>query len=465
VKQGEPVEEQPVNNKPPGIQEPAGDPRNEPIKTPWVKVILVTTLTGFLLSLAFYTGLFGLLRLDDFIDRRFWGYADGYVDKSLSRDIAIIVIEEDPDKNGSLGKFGASWRGHHAELINALSAVEVKAKVIAFDMYFEDASPENDEKLGRAIQSATRSGTMVVLGSRTYSTIKGRQVPKITQRLTDYLDKSNWALLVIGVYERGSSLIDKVKLGDTPSEELPPWVSIHRQQITPSLPLRAAMHFWAGQQQPIAVFDSDRDRIDVQTPEQAVLRSIPVTSAVGFTFDIADKNDLSNISHPYHEVLGNLNNSTYLGNIFGGKIVIVGVRAARDLRDVSRDEKQYGVEIVAAATSNLLQGVYIQPVSSGYQYIIIIVMSLIGALLPTLFRNFMRYRIPIKPLTLAEVRVDIPLVVGAVCLLYVLLAFFVYVQTRRTMGIQYHLAALIVTFTLMKVTTRSSQTRAGREET
>jgi len=465
VKQREPVEEQPVNNKLPGIHELAGDPRNEPIKTPWVRMILVTILTGLLLSLASYTGFFGLFGLDNFIDRRFWGYADKYVDKSLSRDIAIIYINEDPDKNGNLGKFGANWRGHHAELINALSAAEVKAKVIAFDLTFESKSGENDDKLGQAIQSAALSGTRVVLGSRKYKKINDRQVPDITEKLYNYLDENNVAPLDIGGSERDSSLIGKVKLGDAPSEELPLWVRIQRQQIIPSLPLQAAMHFWADQQQPIAVFDSDRDRIDVQTPTQGVFRSIPVTSAIYFTFDIADNTELNSISYPYHEVLGDLNNHTDLRNRFGGKIVMVGVRAARDHREVSHGENQYGVEIITSVTSNLVQGVYIQPLSSGYQYIIIIVMSLMGALLPTLFGNFMKYGIPIKPLTLAEVRVDIPLAVGAACLLYVLLAFFVYVQTRRTMSIQYHLAALIVTFALMRVTARSSQTQPGREAT
>lgn len=464
IKQGEPV-----HDKPPGIQEPSGDPRNEPIKTPWVRVILVTSLTALLLSLAFHTGFFGLLGLDNFIDRRFRGYADNYVDKSFSKDaIAIISIEEDPDKNGGLGKFGADWRGHHADLIRALSAA--KAKVIAFDMSFEADSSENDEELGRAIQSAARSGTKVILGSSTFRTIDDRQVPQITQRLATYLDKSNWALLNIGRSERGSSLIGNIKLGYAPSEELPReelplWISIQRQQIVPSLPLQAAMHFWADQQQPIAVFDSDRDQIDVQTPSQVVLRSIPVTSAMDFTFDIADKSDLSNISHPYHVVLGKLNNRTDLSNTFGGKIVMVGVRAADDFWTVSLNEKQYGVEILAGVTSNLVQGVHIQPLSRAYQYIIIFVMSCLGALLPTLFGNFIKYRIPIKPLTLAEVRMDIPLAVGAVCLLYMLLAFFVYVQARRTMSIQYHLAALIVTFILVKVTTRSSQTQPSREAT
>ena len=475
VKQGEPVEEQPVSNRTPGIHEPAGDPLNESIKTPWVKVILVTALTGLLLSLAFHTGFFGLLGLDNFIDRRFRDYADNYVDKSFSKDaIAIISIEEDPDKNGSLGKFGANWRRHHAELIKALSAVEVKAKVIAFDMHFADPSPENDEELGRAIQSAARAGTTVILGSQTFRTINGRRVPKITQSLDAYLDESNRALLYIGRSERGSSrgssLIGNVKLGYTlseelPPEKLPPWISIQRRQIVPSLPLQAAMHFWAGQQQSIAVFDSDRDQIDVQTPAQGVLRSIPVTPAMDFTFDIADKSDLSDISYPYHKVLGKLNNLTDLSDTFGGKIVIVGVRAADDLWTVSLNEKQYGVEILASVTSNLVQGVHIQPLPRGYQYIIIFVMSCIGALLPTLFGNFMKYGIPIKPLTLAEVRADIPLAVGVVCLLYMLLAFFIYVQARRTMSIQYHLAALIVTFILVKVTTRSGQTQPGGETT
>lgn len=464
IKQGEPV-----HDKPPGIQELAGDPRHEPIKTPWVRVILVTFLTGLLLSLAFYTGFFGLLGLDNFIDRRFRGYADYYVDKSFRKDaIAIISIEEEPDKNGGLGKFGDDWRGHHAELIRALSTAEVNAKVIAFDMTFEAASPENDEKLRQAIQSAARSGTRVILGSKTVQTIKGRQVSDITERLAVDLDESNWALLNVGRSERNSTLIDKVQLGsavseESPQEELPLWVSIQRQQIVPSLPLQAVMRFWADQQQPLAVFDSDRNQIDVQTPAQTVLRSIPVTPAMDFTFDVADKPDLSRVSHSYQTVFSNLNNRTSLSKMFGGKIVMVGVRATGDLWDVPHGEQQYGVEILAGVTSNLIQGVYIQPLSNGCQYIIIFVMSCIGALFPTLFGNFMKYRIPIKPLTIAEVRVDLPLAVGAACLLYVLLAFFVYVQTRRTMSFQYHLAALIISFTLVKVITRSSQTQPGKE--
>lgn len=449
---------QPANNKPPGNAPPGS------IRTLWVRIILVTVFTSLLLCLSLYTGFFGLLRLDDFIDKQFWSYAEGYVDKSISSDIAIIAIEEEPDKNGRLGKFGVSWRQYHANLINALAGVGTK--VIVFDMYFEDASPENDEILGRAIQSVAQSGTKVVLGTRNYRMIDDKPVPQITQRLASYLDESNWGLIEIGGAARNSSLIGKVKLGQNPSEELPGWISTQRQQIVPSLPLQAAIHFWGGpQQQPIAVFDKERDRIDVQAHPQAILNSIPVTPKLDFTFDIADKNNLNKISYPYYEVLDNLNNHQFLSHLFGQKIVIVGVRASQDLRHVSRTEEQYGMEILASVTSNLIQEVYIRPLSDGYQYVIILVMSFVGALLPTRFGNFMKYRIPIRTLILAEVKVDVPLAVGAVSLFYILSAFLVYVQTRRTMSIQYHLAALIITFILVKFTLRSIQSQPVRGAT
>lgn len=181
----------------------------EPVTIPWFKVSVISILISFLLLLALHTDLVSLFKFDNFINQQFGDYTEAYVDKSFSKDIMILTIEEDPQKNGGLEKFGPSWRKYHSQLINALS--EAGAKVIAFDMYFENASPEDDENFGEAIQRANQTGTKVILGVRNYKSVDDKQVPQIIPKLVGYINSSNWALLDVGGRNRDSPLIRKRK--------------------------------------------------------------------------------------------------------------------------------------------------------------------------------------------------------------------------------------------------------------
>jgi CHASE2 domain-containing sensor protein len=429
---------------------PAGaqSPPPEPPHTPWRKVFWVSTLTSLLLFLALHTDLFGLFKFDDFINRQFIAYTEAYVEKPISGDIAILTIETEPQKNGGLGDFGPGWRQHYRQLIDALS--EAGARVVAFDMYFEDVSPESDESFGEAIQRARLAGTSVVLGARNFLTTDDEETPQMSPRLARYLDRANWGLIEIGGQSRDSILIRQVRLAQSPPRDSAAWLEVERHPVIPSLPLRVAMQFWAGREPVVAVFDKGQGNIDVHVSGRSIVKSVPVGHNLDFIFDVTDKNTLDAISFPFAETFNNLKDREHLKRLFGGKIVLVGVKDPNDLRQVSHDEKRYGVEILASVTSNLLLSFYIRPLPDGYQYLLLLLMCVAGALLGTRFRNWLQYKVSLKAFDFIEHKPEIPVALGVVGAVYLLTAFFVYVQTRYIFSIPYHLAALVLTFYLIK---------------
>jgi CHASE2 domain-containing sensor protein len=429
------------------------DTDTEPLETSWTRVFAVSLLVSLFLILALHTDLFSLFKLNEFIDRKFIAYTEAFVDKPISEDIRILTIEEDQQKNGELGNFGPGWRKYHSQLIDALS--RAGAKVIAFDMYFEDASPENDENFGKTIQRATQAGTKVVIGVREYEIIDGKQIPQVIPALADYLDSINYAALEVGGRTRESPLMRKLKLAEDPSTPMPDWIEAEKYPVIPSYPLQVVTQYWGGRDKAVALYLKNENQISVQVPGGQFARSIPVDRQMDFIFDVADKNTLDQISFPYSEViLHHLKDDEYLKKRFGGKIVLVGVKAANDLQPVSANERRYGIEILASVTSNLLQGFYIRTLSDRYRYLLILVMCLIGALLATRFRHWLKYNLQLNIFNFAEFKFGLPISIIVVSVVYLLASFLVYVQLRRILDIPYHLAALVITFYVMKLFTR-----------
>jgi CHASE2 domain-containing sensor protein len=421
----------------------------EPLHTQHGKVIIVSLFTSLLLFLALHTNLFSLFKFDDLLNRQFVAYTEAYVDKVVSRDIVILIIEGDSKNNGELGAFGSGWRKYHSHLIDALS--NAGAKVIAFDMYFEDVSSENDENLGRAIQQASKKGTKVILGVRDYKATDGSLAPQTSPKLASYLNSGNWGQLEIGGTHRDSPLIRKLRLAEDRSNDLPSWIEAEKYPVVPSFPLQVAMQFWAGTESVTAIYDKDKNQIDVQASGGSTLRSVPVQRDMSFIFDIADKNVLDKMSFSYGEIFRNIQDTQYLTTLFKGKVVLIGVRATDDLRPVSNNYKRYGIEILASVTSNLLQSFYIRPLSDLYQYLLILMMCFAGALLQTRLKNWMQYTFSLKIFGFTDTKLELPIALGLVGALYLLAAFLVYVQTRYILNIPYQLAGLVITFYLLKV--------------
>ena len=142
-------------------------------------------VASWVVLFASWIGLFNVVKLDDWLERRFVGYMDAFVTTKFDRRVSLILASDDPAKNGTLGAPSSAWRCHHARLLSGLSAAG--ARVVAFDMYFEDAS-DCDPQFADAIRLAAASGTGVVAGVREPHSIGGEiPAPVIAPLLRDAL--------------------------------------------------------------------------------------------------------------------------------------------------------------------------------------------------------------------------------------------------------------------------------------
>jgi Predicted transmembrane sensor domain len=92
--------------------------------------------------------------------------------------IIIVAITDSTEKE--IGKaFGKDWRREHTILIDKLS--QAGAKVIAFDMYFEEPTAYDGE-LSNAIKRAQDRRTTVIAGFRNLA--EGQQ-PKSVRQLSN----------------------------------------------------------------------------------------------------------------------------------------------------------------------------------------------------------------------------------------------------------------------------------------
>ena len=99
----------------------------------------------------------------------------------------------------------------------------------------------------------------------------------------------------------------------------------------------------------------------------------------------------------FHEVFANATHPDRLVR-FKGKVVIVGYTSADDRWDVSAGQggARYGVELQASAVSNLLGGIAIKPLRPSVQYLIILIMGAVGALIRHVLRGGRRLSIPVR---------------------------------------------------------------------
>lgn len=129
-------------------------------------------LCSSVIFLAAWIGLFDLLRIDSWVERRFIAYARSFTSGEIDQSVVLVTASEDPAKNGGLGKPDEKWRVHHAELLRALS--NAGAQVVAFDLLFESQSDsKTDQNFGEAIKRAKENGTTVVIGVNQFNLEKG----------------------------------------------------------------------------------------------------------------------------------------------------------------------------------------------------------------------------------------------------------------------------------------------------
>ncbi len=114
---------------------------------------------------------------------------DLFAAKKFSDEIVLILIDEETRTvAGAPFEDYASWRLHHAEVLDRLS--QIGAAVVAFDFFFQRDTGA-DEEFAASITAARAQGTAVLLGARTF----GEGKPRIAEKLLNAA--SGWGALCI----------------------------------------------------------------------------------------------------------------------------------------------------------------------------------------------------------------------------------------------------------------------------
>lgn len=374
-------------------------------------------------------GILNVLGLDDWTDKKFIQYLHPYVASHPAPDLKLILANE---QNGSLGPPDRlQWRCYNAELLQGLS--EVGARVVMFDLFFDDGLSDCDRKFADAIRDANARGTTAIIGARKYADQNGKIVPETATELKEVLQEKNW-----GTVSGREGVRIRLRL----AEKMPQESDLLSRKfilLIPSIALQAVMQGYAYNQpgrHVNGVFDPKEGQILLRNNLGQVIRSIPVEDG---RMEII-VNPVERIwfnKRPYAEVRQLLQNIDLLAD-YAGKIVVVGYEIEED-----KHGGRFGVEIQASAISNLLVGGYFEPLRSSFHYLVIAVMMGIGALLNTRLWRWMRYSIPFE-LPVIKKQLEVPFSLLLVAALYLGIAFILYKQKAIILNLNYHLLALVL---------------------
>lgn len=399
-------------------------------------------LASWVVLFASWIGLFNAVKLDDWLERTFVGYMDAFVETPFDRRVGLILASGDASKNGSLGEPTPAWRCHHATLLSGLSAAG--AKVVAFDMFFEDVT-DCDQQFADAIRQASSAGTEVVVGVKRYDLEDGTPRPVMAPALSEVLE-GRWGIL------EGSPVSRRLRLAAPITEHVPALIDAQEAGVVPSFALRTVMHVEAqtrGDAPITAAIDRERDQIRLRDGAGSPVKSIPVVDPeMNMIVGVAPRQDLA--PDVFHEVHANAGHPGRLAR-FKGKIVVVGVASPTDRWGISAGdaEPRYGAELQASAISNLLRNVYIKPLAPWAHYLVILVMGGAGALIRGGFGGASRLSVPIKVRSLARNRFHVPVPLVAVLVVYALVAFLAYKQYRLIFDISYHFVSLLFIYAMI----------------
>ena len=291
----------------------------------------------------------------------------------------VVIVTINAQTEQELGKpFGRDWRHEHAILIDRLS--QAGAKVIAFDMYFEEPTAYDGE-FANAIERARNRHTLVVVGFR--GLVDGQ--PKLIQSFKDAGVK--YGLLCIGKKWGTSQVAPLVIMKD--SQEQPLY----------SLALEISAAF---QEREIAVDQNNLEIGYLNPTTRQIVKKLSVSEVNRVQWEqpacpAISKNDTSasiiidpsllkdmkdsQSKYPYETIIKNLGNDSL--SRFKNKIILVGIERKEDLFPILHGlttEERYGVELHSAVTHSLLNNKIIQPLGSWQQFLVMMGLGLLGGL-------------------------------------------------------------------------------------
>jgi adenylate cyclase len=314
--------------------------------------LLVALIVGLVCSLAGYFQFFSTLSQKS-SDLLYRGQSSNYLAETANK-IVVVGIDDT-----SLKEFGriSSWpRSLHARMIDMLN--EKGARIIAFDILFSEASPD-DAELAAAI---TRAGNVILPYAVAIDSVQTQQEEIIRP---------------LYIFEQGALAVGHGNMtpdNDGVIRELP--VIIDGDQLKPSLSLVTVAKYLRR----VEVFDSTPDKSGLTLAG----REIPLRNwgmLLNFT---AGHPSGGFVTVSYADVLsGNI-----APDIFRDKIVVIGVTALGfgDVYWTPLGQSQAGVEIHAQAMNTILSGQFNKPVSSSVTCLIVMLFALIVGLVTMCWR-------------------------------------------------------------------------------
>lgn len=294
------------------------------------------------------------------------------------QDERVIIVPINDQTERELGKpFGRDWRHEHAILIDKLS--QASAKVIAFDMYFEEPTAY-DQEFSKAIERARNRRTTIVVGFR--KLVNGQ--PQLIQQLKDIGLK--FGLLCIGK-KWGTSQVAPLVI-----------MKYGQSQTLYSFGLEIGATFL---EQEIAV-DRNILEVDFLNPTtRQIVNKFAVSEVNQVRWEQSGcpaigKNDLSasiildfillpddtRLKYPYETIIKNSDSSQL--SQFKDKIVLVGIERKDDLFPILHGltiEERYGIELHFAVIRSLLGNRIIRPLDNWPQLFMMISFGLLGGLI------------------------------------------------------------------------------------
>ena len=323
------------------------------------------------------------------------------------------------------------WREDYAKLIDNLS--EAGAKVIAFDIECSlPSKPASDEALRDAMLRAKERGTSIIVVT---SELQGGK-PKMPDELSSAI--SGWGVSLIGMKLGYARLAPLIIRKETEQNDM---------KYVPGLAMRIFAAYNGNDSLDIIDFDQDLKRIKVRLdPETSESKKLGFFELDTIDYgsglpQVIDKGDaVANLAlaltpvatirdesrcYSYKVIRDHADPQklTELKN----KIVIVGVE---DEKDSYQD--RYGFELHADALNNLLNNVVIRSAIWGWQFALIVILSISGAAIRVRMRHLSTW-------------LSVLLLI-IVLLMYFAGTIYLYAQYRLLLNTAYHAVALVLTY-------------------
>ena len=234
--------------------------------------------------------------------------------------------------------------------------------------------------------------------------------------------------------------------------------------LIPSLVLQTFLHARTQGRKTETVFSAGKLRVRVLDTEESI--EIPIDEDLQCIVELAEGNELN--PYPYDRVYEKRSDQEFMES-FRDKIVLIGPEK-NDEHSVGEDTTLRGVEIQASAVSNLLQGIHITSLRPLPQFLVILVIGLVGASLRLWPGGWTGKRVslerivgsvPFVPPFVKET--PIPLNLILVLSIYFVCLSAAYQLQRVVLAFNYHVSALFLTYWIVGVLKRRSSSQESAE--